>query len=138
MKNEWGKKIKKRTDNIGFISRSNAFRDPSPAEISAAMAKEIESWQATKGKKTYRLSADYSIPKGYGINLKADQYYESRIHATYAYINTPMDAGNVDVTPYTNPKTRFQKIKDWFKTFTKLPKRMSYMEIQEYFSREKK
>lgn len=101
-KSDWEKKIEKRTANLGFISRINAFREPSDAEKASALAIETKSWQETKGKKPYTLGMDYStsVYKSighYGQNIKATradgQKAEHRKEAIEAYIETPIDIG---------------------------------------------
>lgn len=95
-KTDWDKLKEKKTSNIGFISRSNAFREPTEAERARAVMIETQSWQEGRGKKPYTVSAEYSVAKGAGINLKGDtQFDEARknsfkLDAIDAYINTPM------------------------------------------------
>lgn len=93
---DWDKLKEKKTKNIGFVSRANAFRSPSPAEVARAIMVETEAWQKTKGNKI-RISAEYNISKGtFGINLLKNSYFDQgrkesiRLDAMDAYIKTPM------------------------------------------------
>lgn len=121
-KTPWEKIKEKRSANIGFVSRLNAFKEPTPAEKATAMATEINSWQATIKTTPYHLSAEYSIPKGHGFNLLQDTTMQSEriAEAEVVYLTTPMDQNDelkdlgIDVSPYENPPTRLQKIKRMF------------------------
>ena len=97
---DWDKKKSKATENIGFISRSGWFREPSPAEIARAIIIETESWQMTKGLKPYTLSAEYKTPKGHEHNLlqiNENEKLERKLNAIQAYRNIPMGV------PFENP-----------------------------------
>ena len=111
---DWQKYLERRSKNLGFASRLGAFRDPTPAEKATAIAIEIDSWQATKGVKPYTLSAEYSKPLGHGFNLKPDLSLkvDLRERAIKAYIETPMNAGTVDVTPYLEKQSLLSLL--WF------------------------
>src|ERR1700743_3204568 len=109
---DWDKLIERKKANIGFITRGKAFREPTAGEMKSALSIEIESWQKSKGKLNYKLSAPYSVAKGKGINLLATREFEEPIkgpelqRAIEAYINTPMDEKGtlkslgIDVEPY--------------------------------------
>ena len=108
---DWDKYLEKRTKNIGFRTRLGAFRDPTPAEKAAALAIEIDSWQATKGIKPYTVSAEYSKP------MTASTFFDNREemyrNAAKAYIETPMYAGpRIDVTPYLEKQSLLSLL--WF------------------------
>lgn len=133
-KTDWDKKIEKRTANIGFISRSNAFKEPTPAEKAAALAIETKSWEETANsgwKAAWKVSAPYSTSRGAGVNLRIDtienrkKLAERRERAIQAYLKTPMDKNGVlkslgiDVKPYENPPTFLEKCKK--KIFGKEP-----------------
>lgn len=123
-KSDWDKVVEKRTKNIGFASRLGAFKDPTPAEIAAAMAIEIESWQKTKGTRPFKVSGEYAVPFGHGKNLRAtgesSVSYEGMLRGVRAYQETPMDPDGVlrslgiDIDRYTQQtfKTRFKRIRD--------------------------
>lgn len=129
-KTDWDKRKEKSEKNLGFISRTGAFRDPTPAEKAQAIAIETESWQASKGKFLgggWKVSAAYSIPKGAGRNLRADRVDGEPINgiqrevAMQAYIDTPMDnkegtlkAMGIDVRKYEHPKSLWEKTRDGF------------------------
>ena len=49
-KSDWEKKLEPRKANIGFLTRSDAFAEPTPAQRAAALAHETKSWQASIGK----------------------------------------------------------------------------------------
>lgn len=118
-KTAWDKEIEKRTSNIGFISRSNAFREPTPSEKASALAAETISWQETIGKRPYRIIGEYNISKGFGINLKSTrQYHEilkiyNRSEAEKKYIETEMDEnGRKILEKYVENKKIFKKAQD--------------------------
>lgn len=119
MPSPWEVKKAKRSANIGFISKLNAFKDPTPAEKASALATEINSWQASIKKTPYSISAEYSMPQGQGFNLKQDTHLqlERMEEAKIAYLTTPMDDGGIlkaqgiNVTPYENPPTKWQMLK---------------------------
>lgn len=132
MKTPWEKKKEKANAPLGFITRLNAFRDPTPGEIARAIAVETDSWQKTKGTRPYLVSAEYKTPLGHGINLKRTREPGGRLDgpeydkAIYSYVDTPMDhydilkEQGIDVSKYENPYNFFQKsffkIKDWYKS----------------------
>lgn len=144
MRSPWQKLLEKKAANIGFMSRLGAFRDPTPSEKASALAIEINSWQATKGTRPYSISAEYKTPLGHGFNLKANRQFQEplkgpkRIDAIEAYIETPMDAGVIDITPYIQHSIWF-KFKRWIKKkiIGRVFKKLSYMELQEYFKENK-
>ena|ERR1700677_2154237 len=98
---DWDKFLERKKANIGFITRGNAFGEPTPAEMASALAKEIESWQQSMGKSPFKISAEYSISKGFGFNLKADREFGEPLtgpqlaRAIDAYVNTPMDKDGI-------------------------------------------
>lgn len=121
-KTPWQRFLDRKTQNIGFITKTGAFRDPTPAEKHAALLHEIGDWQASKGKRIYSISDEYSVPKGFGINLKEDpsDIEIRKAKATKAYVETPMmlegkfkDAP-IDLSPYKMNK--LQKAWAWVKT----------------------
>lgn len=135
VKSNWQKKIEKRTDNIGFISRLNAFREPTQAEKAAALIKEIESWQSTRGVKPYSISAEYSIPQGHGFNLKQDTQKPNNNHiksAIEAYMHTPMGL-EMDTSTYENPLTLLQRIIRQIKIYAPQAIIVSTMLLMLYF-----
>lgn len=121
-KSDWEKKIEKRTENIGFRSRLDSFREPSDYEKARALLIEQKHWEQTrsswkenggKGKTTFTVSPlDFKV-----IYLRKKesslQMSLKRTAARKAYIETPMNAGNIDVTPYKQ-KTFIKKIKAFF------------------------
>lgn len=124
--NNWEKFLERRKANIGFITRGKAFRDPTPAEMATAVQLEIKSWQETKGKTPYKVSAEYKIAKGHGINLLRTREFDeplkglARERAIKAYIETPIDkdgilkSQGIDVSLYERRPNIFQRIYDWF------------------------
>lgn len=98
---DWEKFLDRRKANIGFITRGKAFRHPTDSEMRSALLTEINSWQESKGKINYKISAPYYIAKGHGVNLLADREFEQPIQgprresAVQAYIETPMDKDGV-------------------------------------------
>lgn len=127
LSNPWKKLLEKRTANIGFISRTNAFKDPSPAEIARAIMIETESWKNTKGQVTWTVSAPYSRPLGKGINLMRTREAEEPIlgpirqSALSAYVTTPMNVGSPEIKIETQRPEYgykkvgiFQRIYDWW------------------------
>jgi hypothetical protein len=123
---DWEKFLERRKANIGFMTRGKAFRHPTPGEMESSLAKEIKSWQDSKGKLNYKISAPYDIPKGKGINLLATRELgepitgHEREKAIEAYINTDMDekgilkSQNIDVSVYERRPNIFNRIYDWF------------------------
>lgn len=122
VKSDWDQKVERRTANIGFISRLNAFREPTEFEKAKALATEINSWQASKGTLGgWRTSAEYSIPIGHQV--KNNEKWDNRINmAKEAYVNTPMDktgalrALGIDVDAY-KPKPFTQKLIEQIKIY---------------------
>jgi hypothetical protein len=119
---KWEEFLDRRTKNIGFLSRGNAFREPTPAEKAAALAIEIESWQASIGKKTFTTGEEYSVSKSFPNGVKKEDipsrgiYTDMRPKAIKAYIETPMDVGGaIDITQYISRPTLLQKIMNWFR-----------------------
>jgi hypothetical protein len=92
-KTQWELTKERRTANIGYVSKLNAFRDPTPAEQYVALVKEIESWQSTKGTKSYKIGPAYSIPQGHGINLLQDKkpFDLAMKNAKKAFLETQME-----------------------------------------------
>lgn len=90
---DWEKFLERRKANIGFITRGRAFRELTEFEKHEAMMKEIESWQASIGKKSFHVGAEYSISKGYEHNLHPDLF--KREQAIKTYIETPMDKDGI-------------------------------------------
>lgn len=92
-KTPWEKYKEKRTANIGYVSKLNAFRDPTPSEQYVALIKEIESWQSTKGTTPYKVGAAYSTSKGHNINLLQDKkpFDLAMKRAKIAYMETKME-----------------------------------------------
>lgn len=99
--NDWEKWLKRKKDGLGFMTRLNAWGEPTEAEKAAALAIETNSWKESKGKKI-KQSAVYSIPiyrsiSDYGQNIHATridgQPTERRDEAIKAYIETPIDMG---------------------------------------------
>lgn len=125
-KTPWEKKLEKSRTNIGFLTKAGGFKDPTPSEIASALSIETKSWQATRGKRPYRVSEPYSTPKGHGVNLLATRESgepvrgPERQKAVDAYIHIPMDpdgiltSQKIDVEQYEKPKSIFRRIKDWF------------------------
>ena len=151
-KTDWEKKLEKATKNIGFITRSNAFSEPTAAEKARALAIETESWQRTQKsgwKSSWKVSAPYAVAKGAGTNLRATRRCgeplgkNRRDRAITAFVNTPMDKDGVlkslgiNVKQYEKPKTLFGKIYDWFKRVIFKKKKQltrSYMQLQNYLT----
>lgn len=116
MKNPWQKKIEKRTENIGFLSRTNAFREPTPFEKAQALAIETNSWQESRGVKPYTVSAEYFIPRASMQTIITPGPFHADL-AVKAYMETKMDAGpNIDVSQY-EPKTWKQTIMSKIKLY---------------------
>jgi len=99
---DWEKYLKRKSDNIGFISRLGAFRDPTPAEIARAIMIETESWQKSIGKKNYKVGKEYSTPiykniNDYGITTKGHREegdpHTFRNKAIKTYVDTPISIG---------------------------------------------
>jgi hypothetical protein len=123
----WEQWIKRRSDNIGFITRAGGFKPPTEAEIAAAKAIEINAWQRTKGEIPYHVSASYALPKGHGINLLRTREPGGKLDgpeytkSVESYILTPIDhhgilkAHGIDVSRYERPPNIFMRIIDWFK-----------------------
>lgn len=85
---DWEKFLKRRSDNIGFISRLGAFKDPTPAEIARAIMIETKSWQKSIGKKPYTTSQEYKTP----IKINTIRVTH-RKEAIAAYLETPINIG---------------------------------------------
>lgn len=139
IKTAWEEVIQRRKENIGFLTRTGAFCEPTEAEKAAALSIELNNWSETRsswaptkgalpspGKKTWTTSFEYTTPLGAGINLKrtrepggkldGPEYYS----AMHVYVVTPMDhygilkAQGIDVSKYE--KMPFlQKIYNWFR-----------------------
>lgn len=129
--NDWKELIDRRTANIGYGSKLGHFKPLTDAEKAAALAIEIQNWQASKGTrlKGWSIGESYADPLGSGINLKRTREpggkldspeYQSALHM---YEVTPMDhfgilkAQGVDVSKYEIPPTRIEKmiwkLQDW-------------------------
>ncbi len=138
-KSDWEKYLERRTNNIGFVSKLGAFRDPTPAEKAAALAIETKAWQESVGQKSWALSEEYSIPYGPGINLKSEENKPRLEMSKDAYIKTKMELVGkyqqlqIDLKVYN--MNWFQKI--WYQLTSILKRRSkikagySYAEIQE-------
>ncbi len=72
--------------------------------MEVALRQEINSWQESIGKKPFHLGAEYSTPKGHGVNLLRDREPEEpikmprRLKAIQAYVETPMDEKGILAT----------------------------------------
>lgn len=116
---DWEKTKNRRTANIGFISRGNAFRDSTPAETARALMIEIESWQATKGnklKKTEEYSRSIGRPS---CSLKEDKFSSILVtdqgkRAVKAYIETPIDTELKEQIKRINKNLRSEILGPWF------------------------
>jgi hypothetical protein len=126
----WEQILERRKKNIGLIGKYYTFKPPTEAEKAVALAREIESWQASKGIRLpgWKVSESYSIPKGAGINLlrtrepggKPDNtdcsMYSHWFKAVDAYVHTPMDhfgilkAQGIDVSRWERKPTIFHKL----------------------------
>lgn len=132
MNTPWIEIIRRRKENIGFVGKLGAFKPATEAEKAIALAREIQSWQASKGTRLegWKVSESYSIPKGSGINLLRTREPGGRLDgpewngAIVAYVDTPMDhhgilkAQGIDVGKWEKKPTIFHKlfwkIQDWF------------------------
>lgn len=126
-KNPWVIAIERRNANIGFLTRAGGLNPPTEAQIAASKAIEINAWQRTKGAVPYKISDEYKIPKGHGINLLRTREPGGKLDgperngSIVAYITTPMDhfdilkSQGIDVSKYAKPPNIFMKIIDWFK-----------------------
>lgn len=122
MKSDWEKTVERKTSNIGFVTKVGGLREWTIAEKTAALYKEIESWQKTKGTKPYKVSAEYPAPHNNGIHCKGVamemlyEYVEKNKRAGNAYLNTQMDPygilknQGIDVSQYEKT-TFFKRIK---------------------------
>jgi len=123
----WEAVLERRKANIGFVTRTDAFENPTDGMKAQALAIETKKWQETIGKKPFHLGNEYSVPKGHGINLLRTREPGGKLDgpeydmAIGAYITTPMDhydilkAQGIDVSRYENPPNIFHKIYDWIK-----------------------
>jgi hypothetical protein len=152
---EWELWLERRKKNIGYITRTDAFAEPTEAQKTAALKIEAKNWDetrtswadqrpgmtcdgrmrtfcgpATKGKTTFTIGEEYSIPLGHGINLLRTREPDGRLDgpeytsAFNAYIVTPMDphgilkAQGIDVSRYEKKPTIFHKLlwklQDWW------------------------
>lgn len=124
----WTTLIRKRKENIGFVSKLGAFKEITEEEKALSLAIEIQSWQASKGTRLpgWKVSESYFDPKGHGINLLRTREPGGKLDgpewdgAIIAYIQTPMDhygilkAQGIDVSRYEIKPTIFRKIFCWF------------------------
>lgn len=118
-KSPWQQKIEKRTQNIGFLTRSGIFREPSEAEKAVALAVETKSWQEPKWKDHWKTSVEYSESKAskenLGTNLKSAQDQIKIQKAIKAYRETPMETigkfTGVNIQPYK--RSSWEKFVDW-------------------------
>jgi hypothetical protein len=154
----WANILARRKANIGFITRLQAFDEPTPEMKASALALEINKWQETIGKRPYSVSAEYKTPLGPGINLKRTREPGGRLDgpeyqsALHMYVVTPMDhfdilkSQGIDVSRYEKHPNIFQrafdKIYDWFKLrkdpdYIRLP-RLSKEFIETFKIKEKK
>lgn len=125
-KSDWDKKCEKRTDNIGFLTKTGAFRKPTSYEMAAALAIETAMWQETEkhGWKSngWKISTEYSQAKGAGLNLRMDtqkQLDAKRELAIEAYIKTPMEIvgkmANARIDTSVYKRGWVSKLIDWFR-----------------------
>lgn len=121
---DWQRWIERRNKNIGLIGRYYKFQPPTEAEKAIALAREIESWQASKGTRLegWKVSESYSTPKGAGINLLRTREPGGKLDgpeytgALNAYRTTPMDhhdilkSQGIDVSKWEKKQSIFSKM----------------------------
>jgi hypothetical protein len=92
---DWEKFLERRSKNIGFISKLNAFREPTSLEKAEALEIETKRWQETIGKRPFHLGTEYSISRGYEYDINNPDNFVKKDAAIKAYVNTPMDPNGI-------------------------------------------